>query len=57
MGHCCNECKKGKKCKDEYTIEKPKPKLNMKKLEKKYNQDPLFAIFGKDYILQKKNNI
>ena len=27
MGHCCNECKKGKKCKDEYTIEKPKPKL------------------------------
>tara|TARA_Y100000401_G_scaffold117199_1_gene125079 strand:+ start:1115 stop:1288 length:174 start_codon:yes stop_codon:yes gene_type:complete len=57
MGHCCIECKKNKKCKSEYTIEKPKPKINMKKLEKKYVNDPLYAMFGKDYILQKKNNI
>jgi len=56
MGHCCNECKQHKKCKSEMTIEKPKPKINVKKLENKYHNDPLFNIFGKQY-LQKKNNM
>ena len=69
MGHCCMECKQNKKCKrkqslplnsansSEYTIEKAKPKINMFKLEKKFKADPLYAIFGKAYILQKKNNM
>ena len=47
-----------KKCLDkkEPTIEKPKPKLNFNKLDKKYSNDPLYVIFGKQYI-QRKNNI
>ena len=57
MRHCCMECKQNKKCKSEYTIEKAKPKINIFKLEKKFRSDPLYAIFGKDYILQKKNNM
>ena len=57
MGHCCMECKQNKKCKSEYTIEKAKPKINMFKLEKKFRADPLYAMFGKAYILQKKNNM
>ena len=46
----CNKCKK------EITIEKPKPIINERKLEIKYRHDPLYNIFGKQY-LQKKNSL
>lgn len=64
----CNSCKNLKPknqnlktkihvCKCELnSIEKPKPKINMNKMENKYVNDPLYNIFGKQY-LQKKNNM
>ena len=45
----CHECMH-----KEQTIEKAKPKINIKKLENKYINDPLYIIFGKQYLQKKK---
>jgi len=43
--------------KEKYYIEKKrrKPSFNKKKLEILKNKDPLVGIFGKDYIIYKRN--
>lgn len=52
---CCISCKHNKKCEDKDTIQKPRPIINIKKVENKYKSNPLYQIFGNMY-LQKLSN-
>ena len=54
---CCVSCKNGSKCDMKNTIQKPRPKINKKKMEEKYKYDPLYQMFGNQYLVLKKNNI